>query len=88
VPADGTLEDAGATLDESMLTGEPLPVSLNQGARLRSGAVNAGGAFRLRASAGAAGAAPKTAVAAITEIALLRWSDIINPAPIFPVAAA
>jgi P-type E1-E2 ATPase len=31
VPADGILEDAGATLDESMLTGEPLPVSLNQG---------------------------------------------------------
>jgi P-type E1-E2 ATPase len=55
VPADGTLEDAGATLDESMLTGEPLPVSLAQGARLRSGAVNVGGAFRMRASAGAAG---------------------------------
>ncbi len=55
VPADGLLEDAGATLDESMLTGEPLPVSMQQGARLRSGAVNAGSAFRLRASAGAAG---------------------------------
>jgi heavy metal translocating P-type ATPase len=55
VPADGILEDAGATLDESMLTGEPLPVPLQQGARLRSGSVNAGSAFRMQASAGAAG---------------------------------
>jgi heavy metal translocating P-type ATPase len=80
VPADGTLEDAGATLDESMLTGEPLPVSLQQGARVRSGGVNAGGAFRLRASAGAAGSTYAaiirlTQAAAQSRAPLVRLAD-------------
>ena len=79
VPADGTLEDAGATLDESMLTGEPLPVALAQGARLRSGAVNAGSAFRMRASAGAAGstyaAIRLTQAASQSRAPLVRLAD-------------
>ena len=80
VPADGILGDAGATLDESMLTGEPLPVSLQQGARLRSGGVNAGGAFRLRASAGAAGSTYAaiirlTQAAAQSRAPLVRLAD-------------
>ena len=54
VPADGTLEDDSATLDESALTGEALPVSLRRHAALRSGGVNAGPAFRLRATHDAA----------------------------------
>lgn len=49
IAADGVLEDAGATLDEAALTGEPLPVSMAAGAALRSGAVNAGAGFRMRA---------------------------------------
>jgi len=49
VPADGVLEDRTASLDESMLTGEPLPAAFAQGAALRSGGVNAGPAFRMRA---------------------------------------
>jgi heavy metal translocating P-type ATPase len=49
VPADGVLEDAAATLDDSALTGESLPVNLVRGGTLRSGAVNAGGALRMRA---------------------------------------
>jgi heavy metal translocating P-type ATPase len=49
VPADGALEDPAATLDDSALTGESLPVNLLQGGKLRSGAVNAGSPFRMRA---------------------------------------
>ncbi|MGG5821486.1 heavy metal translocating P-type ATPase [Falsiroseomonas sp. HW251] len=54
VAVDGVLEDEAATLDESALTGEALPVALSRGAALRSGAVNAGAAFRLRAARDAA----------------------------------
>jgi len=50
VPVDGLLESDAATLDESALTGEPLPVDHNVGDVIRSGVVNAGGPFDLRAT--------------------------------------
>jgi len=52
VPVDGTLA-AGAVLDESALTGESLPVERSAGEPLRSGVVNAGSAFDLRATTAA-----------------------------------
>ena len=52
VPADGEAEEQ-ASLDESALTGEAMPVAAAPGAALRSGAVNAGPAFRMRAARGA-----------------------------------
>jgi heavy metal-(Cd/Co/Hg/Pb/Zn)-translocating P-type ATPase len=85
VPADGTLEDSGATLDESMLTGEPLPVSLAQGARLRSGAVNAGGAFRMRASAGAAGST-YAAIIRLTQAAAQSRAPLVRLADQWAIA--
>ena len=85
VPADGTLEDAGATLDESMLTGEPLPVSLAQGARLRSGAVNAGGAFRMQASAGAAGST-YAAIIRLTQAASQSRAPLVRLADQWAIA--
>ncbi|MBX3577604.1 MAG: heavy metal translocating P-type ATPase [Rhizobiaceae bacterium] len=51
VPVDGTLLDREARLDESAITGEPLPVSRSATQFLRSGAVNAGEAFSMRATA-------------------------------------
>jgi heavy metal translocating P-type ATPase len=51
VPVDGVLEAAHAVLDESALTGEALPVERALGDPLRSGAVNAGPAVDLRATA-------------------------------------
>ena len=53
VPVDGHLLDPGASIDESAVTGEPLPVTRHHGDLLRSGTVNAGEAFRFRASAAA-----------------------------------
>ncbi|MGW3151525.1 heavy metal translocating P-type ATPase [Streptomyces sp. NPDC001177] len=47
VPVDGRVESAAAVLDESVLTGEPLQVVRAQGEGVRSGVVNAGGAFEL-----------------------------------------
>lgn len=49
VPVDGLLEDPTALLDEAALTGEPLPVERHAGERVRSGTVNAGSPFDLRA---------------------------------------
>jgi heavy metal translocating P-type ATPase len=54
IPVDGTIAAVSATLDEAALTGEPLPVTRVQGDAIRSGVVNAGGPFDLRATATAA----------------------------------
>ena len=51
VPVDGTLAASPAVLDESALTGEPRPVERAPGELVRSGVVNAGGPFDLRAAA-------------------------------------
>jgi heavy metal translocating P-type ATPase len=51
VPVDGTVTGGSAVLDESALTGEPVPVERPQGDAVRSGVVNAGGPFDLLATA-------------------------------------
>ncbi len=51
VPVDGIIISQSTTLDESALTGEPMVVSRQRGDGVRSGAVNAGEAFEMRASA-------------------------------------
>ncbi|PQE00307.1 heavy metal translocating P-type ATPase [Mycobacterium sp. EPG1] len=51
VPVDGRVADVAAVLDESALTGEPLHVERPVGDAVRSGVVNAGGAFELKATA-------------------------------------
>ncbi len=53
VPVDGIVAAEAATLDEAALTGEPIPVTRAHGDTVRSGVVNAGGPFTLRASASA-----------------------------------
>jgi heavy metal translocating P-type ATPase len=50
VPVDGLVEGGRVVLDESSLTGEPLPVEREAGDVVRSGAVNAGPPFDLRAT--------------------------------------
>jgi len=50
VPVDGAVASDAAVLDESALTGESLPVDRARGERVRSGVVNAGPPFDLRAA--------------------------------------
>lgn len=50
VPVDGRVAESVAVLDESALTGEPLAVERTAGEPVRSGVVNAGSAFELRAT--------------------------------------
>ena len=49
LPVDGVLLDGGADVDESMLTGEPLPVTKDPGDRLSAGTLNTTGSFTFRA---------------------------------------
>ena len=50
VPVDGHVASATAFLDTSALTGESLPVRLDQGTAAMSGSTNAGDAFDLAAT--------------------------------------
>jgi len=50
VPVDGTLVAGESAVDESMLTGESLPVSKQAGDRVIGGTINGTGAFRLSAT--------------------------------------
>ena len=49
IPADGTVIDGNSAVDESMITGESMPVEKGAGDRLVSGTVNSYGALRFRA---------------------------------------
>jgi heavy metal translocating P-type ATPase len=49
VPVDGMVESREAIVDESALTGEPLPVTVRLGGQVRSGTTSAGTAFELSA---------------------------------------
>lgn len=51
IPVDGAINGRAAMIDESALTGEPIPVSRQGGELARSGSLNAGGPFEIRASA-------------------------------------
>ncbi|MDX1493132.1 MAG: heavy metal translocating P-type ATPase [Longimicrobiales bacterium] len=50
VPVDGVLVDGHSTVDESMLTGESLPVEKSEGHMVVGGTVNRTGSFRMRAT--------------------------------------
>ncbi|HEV2018543.1 MAG TPA: heavy metal translocating P-type ATPase [Gemmatimonadaceae bacterium] len=50
IPVDGILVDGSSDVDESMLTGEPLPVTKSAGDRVVGGTLNTTGAFRYRAT--------------------------------------
>jgi Cu+-exporting ATPase len=49
VPVDGVVEEGESAVDESTLTGEPIPVEKAPGSRVFGGTVNATGSFVMRA---------------------------------------
>ena len=51
VPVDGVVNSNAATIDESALTGEPIPVAKARGAAIFSGSLNAGETFEMSVSA-------------------------------------
>lgn len=50
VPVDGVVSSVAATIDESAITGEPIPVAKVRGAAVLSGSLNAGETFELAAT--------------------------------------
>ena len=50
VPVDGEITEGGSSIDESMVTGESLPVSKQTGDEVIGGTVNGSGSLRLRAT--------------------------------------
>ncbi len=51
IPIDGVITSPGAMIDEAALTGEPIPVGRREGELARSGTINAGDTFEIRAIA-------------------------------------
>ncbi|MBN2241476.1 MAG: heavy metal translocating P-type ATPase [Acidobacteria bacterium] len=49
VPVDGTVLEGHSSVDESMLTGEPVPVEKSRGSRATGGTVNGNGTFIMQA---------------------------------------
>ena len=80
VPVDGAVDGSAAVLDESALTGEALPVERGIGDTVRSGVLNGGGPFDLRAATSAedstyAGIIRLVAEAENTQAPFVRLAD-------------
>ncbi len=67
IPTDGVLAGEHAVIDESSLTGEPLPATYVRGKMIRSGTANAGDAFELAATQRAADSAYAALVRLVRE---------------------
>src|SRR4030042_1835770 len=50
IPVDGVVEDGRSTVDESMITGESMPVGKTPGSEVVGGTLNKSGSFRFRAT--------------------------------------
>lgn len=49
IPVDGTIADGETFIDESMISGEPIPVEKKQGDKVLAGTINQNGAFTMTA---------------------------------------
>lgn len=72
VPVDGAIAGGEAVIDESTLMGEPLPVTYANGESIRSGSMNAGAPFDLRATRPAAESAYAAIVRLVREAEVQR----------------
>lgn len=49
IPVDGVITEGGSSIDESMITGEPIPVDKTEGDSITSGTINGNQTFLMRA---------------------------------------
>jgi Cu+-exporting ATPase len=67
MPADGTVSEGWSSVDESMLTGEPLPVEKEPGSRISAGTLNRQGSFLLRVDSAGAGTLLSGIIATVAQ---------------------
>lgn len=67
VPVDGRVDEGVAMVDESVLTGEPMPIEREIGDTLRSGTMNVGGPINMRAMTTSSQSAYAGIVQLVTE---------------------
>lgn len=80
IAVDGVVREGASWVDESMITGEPLPVEKTTGATLVGGTVNGNGAIRMRATAVGADTMLARIIAMVEEAqgARLPVQDLVN----------
>ncbi len=80
IAVDGILREGDSWVDESMVTGEPLPVQKTKGAALTGGTVNGNGPLRMRATAVGADMMLSRIIAMVEEAqgARLPVQDLVN----------
>ncbi|EOD36340.1 hypothetical protein EMIHUDRAFT_252377 [Emiliania huxleyi CCMP1516] len=88
IPTDGVVTTGKASVDESRLTGEAMPVEKEQGASVKSGAIVASGYMEVKADA----SADKSFTASLgtlseTEETVSRFAKFYTPAIILAAAA-
>ena len=83
IPVDGTLLDGESAVDESMLTGESLPVDKRPGASVFAGTVNRSGSFRYQAKKVGRGTVLQQMIALVKQAQgsrapVARLADIVS----------
>jgi len=67
IPADGTVTEGWSSVDESMLTGEPLPGEKQAGSRVSAGTLNRQGSFLFRVDSAGAGTLLSGIIATVAQ---------------------
>jgi len=67
IPADGMITEGWSSVDESMLTGEPIPVEKRAGSRVSAGTLNRQGSFLLRVDSTGAGTLLSGIIATVAQ---------------------
>ena len=75
VPIDGTVIEGRSAVDESMLTGEPVPVEKSRGDRVTGGTLNGTGSFDMRVDRTGAETTLAQVVAMVADGAALARAD-------------
>jgi len=67
IPADGSVTEGWSSIDESMLSGEPLPVEKQSGSRVSAGTHNRQGSFLLRVETSGSGTLLSGIIATVAQ---------------------